>query len=94
MSAIAAEPLGGQAGGGEGLGGVLGDVVRHGLAVQRLAGAGQLAAVPDDPGVGLRAEAERDGLAVVVDGQGDGGGGLADGVAQQCRRRYRAGGGW
>jgi len=38
--AIAAEPLGGQAGRGEGFGGVLGDVVRDGLAVQRLAGAG------------------------------------------------------
>ena len=39
--------------------------------------------MPDDPGVGLRAEAERHGLAVVVDGEADGGGGLADGVAQQ-----------
>ena len=38
--------------------------------------------MPDDPGVGLRAEPERDGLAVVVDGQGGEGGGLADGVAQ------------
>jgi hypothetical protein len=48
-----------------------------------LAGAGQLGAVPDDPGVGLRAEAEREGLAVAVDDEADGGGGLADGVAQQ-----------
>ena len=53
---VLAEPLGGQAGGGEGLGGVLGDVVGDGLAVQRLAGAGQGGAVPDDAGVGLRAE--------------------------------------
>ena len=36
-----ADAAGGQAGGVEGLGGVLGDVVRDGLAVERAAGAGQ-----------------------------------------------------
>jgi hypothetical protein len=78
---VAADPAGGQAGGGEGLGGVLGDVVGDGGAVERLAGAGELAAVADDPGVGLRAEAEPDGLVLVLDDDGGGSGGQADGVA-------------
>ena len=38
---------------------------------------------PDDPGVGLRAEAEHHGLVLVLDGQRGGSGGQADGVAQQ-----------
>ena len=37
----------------------------------------------DEPGVGLRAEAEPDGLVLVLDDDSGGGGGLADGVAQQ-----------
>ena len=72
------QPLGGDAGGGQGLGRVLGDVVRGGLAVQGLPGGGQLAALADDPGVGLGSEAEPDGRAVRAGGEGDGGGGLAD----------------
>ena len=52
-------------------------------AVERLAGAGQVGAVADDPGVGLRAEAEPDGLVLVLDDESGGSGGQADGVAQQ-----------
>jgi hypothetical protein len=68
--AQAPQPVGGDAGGGEGLGDVLGD----GLPVERLASAGQPGAVPDDPGVGLRAEPERHGLVLVVDDERGGGG--------------------
>ena len=78
------QPLGGDAGGGQGLGGVLGDVVRHRLVVQRLAGAGQVVAA-DGPDIGAlrRAEGQGDGGAGAVGpGEADGGGGLADGVAQ------------
>ena len=83
MSASLRSRLGGQAGGGQGLGGVLGDVVGHGGAVERLAGAGQVVTVADDPGVGLRAEAEPDGLVLVLDDDSGGSGGQADGVAQR-----------
>ena len=73
----------GQPWSGEGLGGVLGDVVRDGLTVERLAGARDRIA-PDRPGVGLRAEPEQDGADLAsIGGDADGGGGPADGVAQQ-----------
>ena len=52
--------MAGDAGRVEGLGGVLSDVVGDGPDGQRLAGAGQVGSVPDGPGVGLRAEPERD----------------------------------
>jgi hypothetical protein len=84
MSGSAADPLEGQAGGGEGLGGVLGDVVRHRLVVQRLASAGQVVAVNGAEVGALRgAEGQRERLAAVLDRQGDERGGLADGLAQQ-----------
>ena len=72
-----------EAGGGQGFGGVLGDVVRHGLTRQGLPGAGQVAAVADGPGVGLRAEAKPDRCIVRADNQRNGLGGLDDGVAQR-----------
>ena len=73
----------GHAGGGEGLGGVLGDVVGDGLGVERLAGAGQIVSRRSGRRVGLRAEAEHHHLVAVLDGDSGGGGGLVDGVAQQ-----------
>ena len=82
------------AGGIERLGGVLGNVVGHGLHRQRAAGAGQLVAVADRPGVGLGAEPEHDRqlAASRFSGDGRGGGGLADGLAQHRGGERR--GGW
>ena len=78
------QPLIGQAGDGQGLGGVLSDVVGHRLAIKRLASARDRVAM-DRPGVGLRAEPEQDSSArAEIGGDADGGGGLADGVAQQA----------
>lgn len=72
---------------------------REGLAEVAVVGSSAGPAGGDDcvtlhrASVGLRAEAERYGLAAVLDGQGDNGGGLADGVAQQIGG-VGAGGGW
>jgi hypothetical protein len=72
----------GQARHGESLGGVLGDIVRDSLAVERLAAADDRGAV-NGPGVGLHAEPEQD-AAVRAEVSGDtDGGGLADGIAEQ-----------
>ena len=87
------QPLGGQAGHGQGLGGVLGDVVRHRLVVQRLTRAGQVVTA-DGPHIGAlrRAERQRDSRASAnrLD-EADGGGSPADGIAQHpgvdARRR-------
>ena len=74
------------AGHGESLGGVLGDVVRYGRGAERLPGSGQVVAVADGPGVGAlrRAEGEPDGgdSRAGAGSEGDGGGRLTDRVAQ------------
>ena len=84
----------GDAGGVEGFGGVLGDVVRHGLDRQRAAGAGQVRGVADGPGVGLGAEPQRDRRAAGsgAGGDGGGGGGLGDGVGEHGGGEAGAGG--
>jgi hypothetical protein len=78
----------GNAGGGQGLGGVLGDVVRDGLGLQRLASGDDRVPVHGTP-VGLGAEAEHDHLAVVLDCEGDGGDGLVDRLAEQVGGKER-----
>src|SRR5215472_16566888 len=70
------QPVRGQTGDGQGLGGVLGDVVGDGLVVQRLSGAGDVVAA-DRPHVGAlrRAETQGDGAAGAVrTSEADGGG--------------------
>ena len=80
-------------GGVEGFGGVFGDVVGDGRDGQRASGAGQVASVLDGPGVGLCAEPQRERRMAGsgVGGDGCGGGGVADGVAQHARGEERAG---
>ena len=84
-----------EAGGGQGLGGVLGDVVGHRLVAQRLPGAGQVVAWrmgrTSVPWVRRSSAAEAGRRCRRAGAMADdGGGGLADGIAQHGRRRCRA----
>jgi hypothetical protein len=78
------EPVVGQPRRGEGLGGVLGDVVRDRLDGELLAGA---VVVADRSGIGLRSEPQPQGgkvrvILVGAEDQADGSGGLPDGLAE------------
>jgi hypothetical protein len=76
------EPLVGQAGDSQALGGVFGDVVRYGLAAERLARARQVIAMADGPGVSLRTESKPDNGPCRSSGDSDSAGGLTDGITQ------------